>query len=244
LKQKIPQHIAIVMDGNGRWAEARGLPRIEGHRAGVEAIRNIVKACPQKKISTLSVFAFGVDNWARPEKEVKFLMELFLKSLEREMEELYAEGVRLRFIGDRTGLDEALQALMQSVESLTKDNQTLHLNIIMNYSGRWDILQATRQLAHQVQSGEVLPDEIDEVLFTHKLSTAAFPEPDMLIRTSGEQRISNFFLWQLAYSELYFTPVAWPEFTPDELDKALDWFASRERRYGKTSKQMIEEKDA
>ncbi len=232
------------MDGNGRWAEARGLPRIEGHRAGVEAIRGIVKACPEKKITVLSVFAFGQDNWARPKKEVNFLMGLFLKSLEREMEALHKEGVCLKFIGDRAALDEPLQLLIQSVESLTKENQTLHLNIIMNYSGRWDILQATRQLAHQVQSGDILPDEIDEALFSDSLSTAAFPEPDMLIRTSGERRISNFFLWQLAYSELYFTSVAWPDFTPDELDEALDWFALRERRYGKTSQQMIEENDA
>ncbi|MDX2345898.1 MAG: polyprenyl diphosphate synthase [Legionella sp.] len=241
MKQKTPQHVAIVMDGNGRWAEAQGLPRVAGHRAGVEAIRNIVEACPEKNISVLSVFAFGQDNWARPEKEVNFLMALFLESLQREITELHEKGVRLRVIGERQGLDDALKTLIQSVESLTENNQTLHLNIMMNYSGRWDIMQATRQLAHQVQSGEVQPDDIDEALFSGMLSTAAFPEPDMLIRTSGELRISNFFLWQLAYAELYFTPVAWPEFTKAEFDKALDWFASRERRYGKTSQQIVEE---
>ncbi len=232
------------MDGNGRWAEAQGLPRTEGHRAGVEAIRSIVSACPDKKISIVSIFAFGQENWARPKEEVNFLMNLFLQSLEHEIDELHAEGVRLQFIGDRAALDDALQTLMQSVESLTKNNQTLHLNIIMNYSGRWDMMQATRQLACRVAAGEVLPEQINETLFSGCLSTSGIPDPDMLIRTGGEKRISNFFLWQLAYSELYFTDVAWPEFTLDEFEKSLGWFASRERRYGKISKQMIEEENA
>jgi undecaprenyl diphosphate synthase len=244
LKQKIPQHVAIVMDGNGRWAEARGLPRVEGHRAGVEAIRGIVKVCPQKNISTLSVFAFGQENWARPIEEVNFLMDLFLQSLEHEIAELHQEGVRLRFIGERAVLDDALQTRMQSSESLTKDNQTLHVNVAMNYSGRWDIIQATRQLLHRVEAGEISSDDINEAVFSEALSTSGLSEPDLLIRTSGERRISNFFLWQSAYSELYFTDLPWPEFTPEEFEKSLTWFASRERRYGKTSKQMIEEDDA
>lgn len=244
MKQKIPQHVAIVMDGNGRWAEAQGLPRVEGHRAGVKAIRQVVKVCPDRNISTLSIFAFGQENWARPAAEVNYLMELFFQAIEHDVAELHAEGVCLRFIGEREQLDDALQALMCSVESLTKANQCLNLNIIMNYSGRWDITQATRQLAHQVQSGHMQPDEINEVTFSQFLLTSTFPEPDMLIRTSGEQRISNFFLWQLAYSELYFTDVLWPDFTADEFDKALIWFASRERRYGKTSQQMTKEENA
>ena len=244
MKQKIPQHVAIVMDGNGRWAEAKGLPRVEGHRAGVEAIRGIVKVCPQKNISTLSVFAFGQENWARPVEEVNFLMDLFLQSLESEISELHQEGVRLRFIGERAVLDDALQTRMQSSESLTKDNQTLHVNVAMNYSGRWDIIQATRQLLHRVEAGEISSDDINEAVFSEALSTSGLSEPDLFIRTSGERRISNFFLWQSAYSELYFTDVPWPEFTPEEFEKSLTWFASRERRYGKTSKQMIEEDDA
>ncbi len=232
------------MDGNGRWAEARGLLRTEGHRAGVEAIRAIVKACVPKKISMLSVFAFGQENWARPIEEVNFLMDLFLQSLDREIDELNQEGVCLRFIGERDVLDKALQLKMQSSEQLTKDNQTLHVNVVMNYSGRWDIIQATQQLARQVQAGKIAPDDIHEATFSECLATAGLPEPDLLIRTSGEQRISNFFLWQLAYSELYFTDVPWPEFTPEAFDDALLWFAARERRYGKTSKQMIEENNA
>ena len=232
------------MDGNGRWAEARGLPRVEGHRAGVEAIRAIVKACPEKKVSVLSVFAFGQENWARPKEEVNFLMDLFLQSLDKEMAELHAEGVRLKFIGARDALDDMLQTLMRSAEALTANNQTLQLNIVMNYSGRWDIIEATRTLAQRVQAGDLQLSELDEAVFSNTLATSGLPEPDLLIRTSGEQRISNFFLWQLAYSELYFTPVAWPEFTPSEFEKALAWFVSRERRYGKTSEQMVEKNNA
>ncbi len=232
------------MDGNGRWAESRGLPRAEGHRAGVEAIRGIVKFCSKQKISTLSVFAFGQENWARPKEEVDFLMALFCQTIEREMAEVHEKGVCVKFIGEREGLDDALQTLMQSVESLTKDNQTLTVNVVMNYSGRWDIVQATRQLAHRIQAGTLLPDEINETVFSEALATTGLPEPDMFIRTSGERRISNFFLWQLAYSEFYFTDTPWPEFTPDELEKALIWFASRERRYGKTSGQILEEENA
>ncbi len=244
MKQKTPQHVAIVMDGNGRWAEAQGLPRAEGHRAGVEAIRGIVKVCPQKNISTLSVFAFGQENWARPAEEVNFLMDLFLQSLEREIAELHQEGVCLRFIGDRTVLDKELQERIQASEQLTQNNQALHVNVAMNYSGCWDILQATRNLIERVQAGELAVQAVDGVIFSDALSTSGLPSPDLFIRTSGEQRISNFFLWQLAYSELYFTDVAWPDFTPEEFDKALDWFAARERRYGKTSKQLTEEANA
>lgn len=241
MKQKTPQHVAIVMDGNGRWAEAQGLPRIEGHRVGVEAIRGIVKVCPQKNVSTLSIFAFGQENWARPVEEVNFLMDLFLQSLEREIAELHQEGVCLRFIGEREKLAPELQERIRTSERLTEDNQTLHLNIAMNYSGSWDILEATRRLIRGVQAGELSVHHINDATFSEALSTAGLAAPDLFIRTSGERRISNFFLWQLAYSELYFTDVAWPDFTPEEFDKAIDWFASRERRYGKISKQLSEE---
>lgn len=242
--QKIPQHVGIVMDGNGRWAEMRGLSRSQGHRAGVEAIRSIVAACPEKKIPMLSVFAFGQENWARPNEEVRFLMQLFFESLEREVTELHEKGVCLKFIGAREQLDEPLQALIASVEALTAQNEVLQFNVMMNYSGRWDIVQATRRIVAEVQSGKLASDSIDEACFSSYLSTAHLPEPDILIRTSGEQRISNFFLWQLAYSELYFSGVTWPDFTLAEFEKALVWYSARERRYGKTSQQVVEENHA
>ena len=241
MSQKIPQHVAIVMDGNGRWAENQGLPRLEGHRLGVEAVRGMVETCLKKKISTLSLFAFSRENWARPVEEVNFLMDLFIESLDRELDALHEQGVRLMFIGNRSELSDMLQTAMQSVEQHTENNQVLILNIVINYGGRWDITQAARVLAERVQSGEILLDDINEDVFSDALATRQLPEPDLFIRTSGECRISNFFLWQLAFSELYFTDIHWPDFTMDEFEHALTWFASRERRYGKTSKQLIDE---
>jgi len=241
LSQKVPQHVAIVMDGNGRWAENQGLPRLEGHRSGVEAVRSMVETCLKKKISTLSLFAFSRENWTRPVEEVNFLMDLFIESLDREIDALHKQGVRLIFIGSRTELNDLLQTAMQSVESLTEKNHALTLNIVINYGGRWDITEAARVLAARVQSGELLLDDINEDVFSDALATKTLADPDLFIRTSGERRISNFFLWQLAYSELYFTDLHWPDFTADEFENALTWFASRERRYGKTSKQLIEE---
>jgi undecaprenyl diphosphate synthase len=243
LSQKVPQHVAIVMDGNGRWAENQGLPRLEGHRLGVEAVRGMVETCLKKKISTLSLFAFSSENWARPVEEVNFLMDLFIESLDRELDALHEQGVRLMFIGNRSELSDILQTAMQSVEQQTENNQVLILNIVINYGGRWDITEAARVLAERVQSGKLLLDDIDEDVFSNALATRDLPEPDLFIRTSGECRISNFFLWQLAYSELYFTDVLWPDFTADEFEHALTWFASRERRYGKTSKQLIKENE-
>jgi len=243
LSQIIPQHVAIVMDGNGRWAENQGLPRIEGHRSGVEAVRGMVETCLKKKISTLSLFAFSRENWARPADEVNFLMDLFIQSLDRELDALHEQGVRLMFIGNRAELSDILQTAMQSVEQHTENNQVLILNIVINYGGRWDITQAARVIAKRVQSGELLLEDITEDVFSDTLATRQLPEPDLFIRTSGECRISNFFLWQLAYCELYFTAIHWPDFTADEFEHALTWFATRERRYGKTSKQMIEENE-
>lgn len=240
----MPQHVAIIMDGNGRWAESRGLERSEGHRAGVEAIRDILAFCPQKKIPMLSLFAFGQENWSRPAEEVNFLMCLFMESLEREFEALHEKGVRVRFVGERTLLDASLQSMMQSVESLTKDNTALKVNMFMSYSGRWDILNAARRVSERVQAGALLPADINEAAFSDALATQGLPEPDLFIRTSGEQRISNFLLWQLAYTELYFTDILWPDFTQQAFEAALNWFASRERRYGKTSKQLIGEDNA
>ena len=240
MSQKVPQHVAIVMDGNGRWAEKQGLPRIEGHRLGVEAVRGMVETCLKEKISTLSLFAFSRENWARPAEEVNFLMDLFIESLDRELDALHEQGVRLMFIGNRSELSALLQAAMQSVEQQTEHNKILILNIVINYGGRWDITEAARVLAERVQAGALLPGDINEDVFSEALATRQLPEPDLFIRTSGESRISNFFLWQLAYSELYFTEVHWPDFTRDEFEHALTWFASRERRYGKTSKQLME----
>jgi len=231
------------MDGNGRWAENQGLPRIEGHRSGVEAVRGMVETCLKKKISTLSLFAFSRENWARPADEVNFLMDLFIQSLDRELDALHEQGVRLMFIGNRAELSDILQTAMQSVEQHTENNQVLILNIVINYGGRWDITQAARVIAKRVQSGELLLEDITEDVFSDTLATRQLPEPDLFIRTSGECRISNFFLWQLAYCELYFTAIHWPDFTADEFEHALTWFATRERRYGKTSKQMIEENE-
>lgn len=229
------------MDGNGRWAENQGLPRLEGHRLGVEAVRGMVEICLKKKISILSLFAFSRENWARPVEEVNFLMDLFIESLDRELDALHEQGVRLMFIGNRSELSELLQTAMQSVEQHTQNNQVLVLNIVINYGGRWDIVEAARALAERVQSGALSLEDMSEHVFTEALATRQLPEPDLFIRTSGESRISNFFLWQLAYTELYFTDIHWPDFTKEAFEDALIWFASRERRYGKISKQLMNE---
>ena len=226
------------MDGNGRWAEGQGLPRREGHLAGVVTVKNIVKACIEKQIRVLSLWAFGQDNWSRPTDEVEFLMGLFIQSLAREVESLHQHGVCLRFTGNKQQLAPPLQEAMFRAESLTGSNQTLILNIVMNYGGKWDILQAVQQLSRQIATGELMPEDIDESLFSSYLSMADLPDPDLFIRTSGEQRISNFFLWQLSYTELFFSSVCWPDFTVQELNKALLSFQQRERRYGKISAQL------
>ena len=224
------------MDGNGRWAENRGLPRIEGHRVGVEAVRAVVQFCLQKKISVLSLFAFSSENWARPAVEVNFLMELFLSGLAGEIQKLNQRGVCVRFTGDRSQLSEDLCAEMKAAEELTGNNRHLILNFALNYGGKWDIVQAAKALAGQVLDGVMSLNEIDEAVFEKLLNTCDLPDPDLFIRTSGEQRISNFFLWQLAYTELYFSEVHWPDFTAIEFEKALACFSMRKRRYGLTEK--------
>ena len=231
--QKLPLHIAIVMDGNGRWAESRQLPRMEGHRAGIETVKRVVQHCLKMNISTLSLFAFSLENWQRPEKEVTFLMQLFIQALEQEIETLNEHGVCLRFIGNREALSSKLQEQMCFAETLTRSNDRLNLNIAVNYSGKWDILQAAKRYASDMMSGKLVDKELDESYFARYLSNPELSEPDLFIRTSGEHRISNFFLWQLAYTELYFTNIHWPDFTEDELDKALASFNLRERRYGR-----------
>lgn len=223
------------MDGNGRWAENRGLPRVEGHRVGVEAVKAIVQSCLENKIAVLSLFAFSSENWARPAIEVDFLMQLFVKALGREIQELHQHGVCLRFTGDRSNLSELLCREMQAAESLTSKNSQLILNIALNYGGKWDIVQAAKALVKQAIDDEISLENIDEIAFEKLLNTSGLPDPDLFIRTSGEQRISNFFLWQLAYTELYFSDILWPDFTADEFEKALACFSMRKRRYGLTT---------
>lgn len=243
LSQKIPQHVAIIMDGNGRWAQERGLPRTDGHRAGVEAIKPILRACAEKGITALSVWAFSLDNWARPVTEVEYLLQLFVSSLDRELTELHENGIRLKFLGDRSGLSDVLCQAMQSAEDLTSSNSVTTLSVVINYTGRWDLLQATKRIAAEVVAGDLDIENISEENLRNYLATASLPEPDLFIRTSGEKRISNFFLWQLAYTELYFTDTAWPDFSVAEFEKALASFSSRERRFGKTSEQLIGSED-
>jgi len=234
----VPRHIAIIMDGNGRWAKKRHLPRIAGHRAGVETVRRVVETCSSKGVAVLTLFAFSSENWRRPAQEVGLLMELFLTVLERETRSLHKNNVRIRVIGDRQRFPEKLQAQIREAERFTQTNTGLQLVIAANYGGRWDVAQAARQLAEEVSRGECRIEDIDEARLAAKLNVADLPEPDLFIRTGGEQRISNFLLWQLAYTELYFTEAPWPDFDGAEFDAALQSFAARERRFGRTSEQV------
>ncbi|PIQ43467.1 MAG: di-trans,poly-cis-decaprenylcistransferase [Gammaproteobacteria bacterium CG11_big_fil_rev_8_21_14_0_20_46_22] len=237
--KNMPRHVAIVMDGNGRWAEARGESRSEGHEAGYYAIRAIVEKSAELGISALSVFAFSTENWSRPDEEVQALMALFLMALESEAESLCKNNVRLRFIGDLAAFPEKLQVKVAEVESLTENNTGLNFVVAVNYGGRWDILNATRSLCRKVKAGELDVDVIRSEDLAACLSTSEIGDPDLLIRTSGEQRISNFFLWQAAYTELYFSEKLWPDFTPEDFMHALSTFSGRDRRFGLTcSKDM------
>ncbi len=224
----------MIMDGNGRWAELRGLPRIEGHRQGVSVVREMVEACVEQGISYLSLFAFSHENWSRPPEEVHFLMELFVLALQKELPALIEKKIRLCFLGARTGLTEHLIAQMQNAEEATRDNPVLQLNIALNYTGKWDILNAIQQCLKE----KIDVTSLDMVTFEKFLSTDGIPEPDLMIRTSGEKRISNFFLWQIAYTELYFTDVLWPDFNKNLLLDAIQFYANRERRFGQTSQQL------
>jgi undecaprenyl diphosphate synthase len=235
LEHKLPQHIAIVMDGNGRWAENRGLARIEGHKAGVESVKKMISSCLEKKIACLSLFAFSSENWSRPVEEVNFLMELFIEALRKELVELNQHGIRMRFTGDRSPLSAVLQKQMHEAEALTKENKQLILNVVVNYGGKWDLVTAAKKLAQSVINGQLDLNEVNEADFAQFLDTDGLPDPDLFIRTSGELRISNFFLWQLAYTELYFTEVHWPDFNEYELGLALESFSKRKRRYGRIS---------
>lgn len=240
----MPQHVAVIMDGNGRWARRRGLPRIAGHRQGVERVRDLVKACGDYGISHLTLFAFSSENWRRPEQEVRLLMDLFLTALDREVQRLHENGVRFRVIGDVERFGPKIGARIRQARLLTGNNTALTLTIAANYGGRWDIAQAAAELARRALAGEIRPDDIVAESFEPFLSLHGGPEPDLFIRTGGEQRISNFLLWQLAYTELYFTPVLWPDFDRAQFELALRSFAGRERRFGMTGEQIDTAKHA
>jgi len=235
---KIPRHVAIIMDGNGRWAQSRNLPRHSGHRAGAESVRVVVEECAKKGVEVLTLFAFSSENWNRPKKEVGLLFDLFMVALQRDVKRMKSNNVRLRVIGDRTAFPDKLQKRIHIAEEETADNTGLLLQIAANYGGRWDIIQAAKKLAEKVKNGELQPEEITEAALSEELSFADFPEPDLFIRTGGEKRISNFILWQSAYSELYFSEQLWPDFGAAELNLALQEFSQRERRFGKTSEQI------
>ena len=241
---ELPQHVAIIMDGNGRWARSRGMPRVAGHRASVKVVRKIVEECAGLGVRYLTLFAFSSENWRRPPDEVGMLMGLFLDALVREVADLHRNRVRLRFIGDRESLGLELKEKMQDAEALTAANSGLGLMVAVAYGGRWDIAQACRSLAAKVASGRLAAAEITEEHIAAHLALAGIPDPDLLIRTGGEQRISNFLLWNLAYTELYFSEALWPEFSPGSLQAALEHFARRERRFGKTSAQVGTKADA
>ncbi|MDT8310761.1 MAG: isoprenyl transferase [Methylophaga sp.] len=240
----IPRHIAIIMDGNGRWAKQRLQPRFMGHRAGVRAVEGIVKHCIASGVEVLSLFAFSSENWRRPGKEVELLMELFSHALDNQVKRLHQNNIRLKVIGDIAGFSDSLQQKIHAAEILTENNNSLIINIAANYGGRWDITQAMQKLAQQVADGERTADSLTEDDIARQLITADLPEPDLFIRTGGEQRISNFLIWQQAYTELYFTDTLWPEFNAQALDQAIDWYGKRERRFGRTSEQLQGRGDA
>ncbi|MDG2526766.1 polyprenyl diphosphate synthase [Stenotrophomonas sp. HITSZ_GD] len=234
----LPRHLAIIMDGNGRWAQRRRRPRVIGHRAGARAVNRTIDFCLEKGIGVLTLFAFSSENWGRPQEEVDALMKLFLHALDREVEELQRRGVQVRFLGDRSRFAPAIVERMQSAEDRTAGNDRLVLAIAASYGGRQDIAQAARELAREVAAGRLAPDQIDEALLGSRVALADLPPPDLFIRTGGDTRISNFLLWQLAYTELWFTETLWPEFDASVLQQALDEYAQRERRFGLTSAQI------
>ena len=234
----VPRHVAIIMDGNGRWAQQRHRPRLVGHRAGARAVKRCVEFCLERGIGALTLFAFSSENWNRPAEEVGGLMKLFLGALEREVDELHRLGARLRFIGERDRFDAAILARMQAAEALTAGNDRLHLNIAASYGGRQEIAAAARALAAEVAAGRLRPDQIDTAALDSRMALADLPPPDLFIRTGGELRISNFLLWQLAYTELWFTDALWPDVDEALLQSALADYAGRERRFGLTSAQL------
>lgn len=242
IPEKLPRHIAVIMDGNGRWAKQHGKPRVFGHRNGVQAVREVTEAAAELGVEYLTLYAFSTENWNRPKLEVSALMRLLVETLHKEVKTLMKNNIRLMAVGDLSHLPASTyQALMQGIET-TKGNTRMTLILALNYSARWEILQAAKSLILQVQAGELQPEEVTEAHFAAALNTGAqhIPDPELLIRSSGEQRISNFLLWQIAYAELHFTPVLWPEFRKEHLYEAIIDYQQRERRFGKTSEQLIQ----
>ncbi|USD65910.1 polyprenyl diphosphate synthase [Vibrio sp. SCSIO 43136] len=234
----LPKHIAVIMDGNGRWAKSQGKPRVFGHKAGVASVRKTISAASRLGIKAVTLFAFSSENWRRPEEEVSLLMELFMMVLSKEVKRMHKNGLRLRIIGDTSRFNQRLQDKIREAEQLTASNSGMVVNVAANYGGKWDITQAIQKIASQAQKGEILPDEIGEELVAEHLSMSDLPEVDLMIRTSGECRISNFVLWQMAYAEMYFTEQHWPEFDEQSLADAVAWFINRERRFGCTGEQI------
>jgi undecaprenyl diphosphate synthase len=230
--EKLPQHVAVIMDGNGRWAKQRGLPRIEGHRKGANTLKEMLRYCKDLKIKTLTAYAFSTENWGRPIGEVNFLMTLFERLLQKELKEMEAEEVCINFIGDLSPLPQSLQQQMQHSMERTKNNQGVYFNVAINYGSRHEMVKACQTIAEKVKQGELSPAEINENTIAQHLYTATSPDPDLLIRTSGEMRLSNFLLWQLAYTEIYVTDILWPDFNRQQFDQALEVYQKRDRRFG------------
>jgi undecaprenyl diphosphate synthase len=238
LRNSMPRHVAIIMDGNGRWAKSKKLPRALGHQAGVKTVRKIVDYCASNYIEVLTLFAFSSENWRRPQEEVSILMGLFMSTLQREVKNLQKNNICLRFIGDRSAFSQKLQDKIASAELQTRNNTGLILVVAANYGGRWDIVQASKKMLAAILAGEIKPEDVNEATVSRYLSIADLPEPDLFIRTSGEARISNFLLWQLAYTELYFTAEFWPDFNEQSMQQAVEYFKSRQRRFGHTGEQL------
>lgn len=238
LEQKMPKHVAIIMDGNGRWSEKKGKHRVFGHRHGVVALRRAIVFASENAIEMLTVFAFSSENWKRPKKEIHMLMELFFTVLSKQVKKLHENNIQLNIIGDTDAFNECLQKKIYAAQVLTKKNTGLILNVAANYGGRWDLIQATKQIALKVKHGTLMIDNIDEMLLSNTLSQSKLADVDLMIRTGGDHRISNFLLWQLAYAELYFTELLWPDFDADAFQLAINSFSGKERRFGQTSAQV------
>lgn len=236
--EKLPRHIAIIMDGNGRWAKDRGMPRVFGHRNGVEAVRDTTEACAELGVKYLTLYAFSTENWNRPALEVNALMGLLVETIKREIKTLHDNSIRLSAIGDLDRLPERSRKTLRDAIEATRENKRMSLVLALNYSARWELVETTRKLARLVRDGQLDPDDINDTVFSTTLSTSGIPDPELLIRTSGETRISNFLLWQIAYTEFFFTPVRWPDFRREHLYEAIVDFQHRERRFGQTSEQV------
>ncbi len=239
-QEKLPKHIAIIMDGNGRWAKGKGQPRVLGHRAGVKTVRRITEACAKVGVKYLTLYAFSTENWNRPAFEVNALMRLLVETLNKEVKILNKNNIQLQTIGDLSALPKRSKAAMEKAIKATASNDRMRLTLALNYSGRWEIMEAAKTLAQKVKEGKMSSDDINEAVFSGALTTYDMPDPELLIRTSGETRLSNYLLWQLAYSEFYFTPLLWPDFMENDLYEAIYTFQNRERRFGKTSEQLKE----